>query len=137
MTAVAVEFTPMGGGAGSGPVEPRFDGPWVRSSQEIEQMLGAVRALVDAIAAKPNRSASEVSYAERYTLGVRAAARWTVGLTARTPLSGQEVPSDPGKIGAELLAAERGVGAGGPSDGVRAWLEWLTGATDGLVLMEL
>jgi hypothetical protein len=126
------------GGSASQPSGPHFDGPWVRSADEIGQMWQVLTDLMDRIAAPGNRTAAQLSYGERYTVGVRAAARWTVGLTARTPLTGRDLPAEPQRIAAELLAAEPGdAHAGACADGVRAWLDWLIDPGAELVLMPL
>lgn len=133
-------FVPTGG-SGWEPVGPHFDGPWVRSAREIDEMWEIVNALVEAIAAAGDRSPAELSYAERYTLGMRAAARWTVGLTARIPPSGEELPPDRRRAVAERVLADllsvEGRLPGDPAAGVHAWLAWLTGAVDELVFIPL
>lgn len=129
-----VEITAFGGRDGP-------TGQWARSPGEIEANLGIIGVLVDGIAASPDRTAEDLNYGERYTLGLRAAARWSLGISGRTPLTGDDVEPDPGRVVTELAVAEYLIAHGSegcePAAGVRAWLTWLTGETDHLVFKSL
>jgi len=142
---------PATGGAGALPARrtgaplPRFAGPWARSAEEVGDcwrvLGGLVSRFARGVAADPGRPAEELSYGERYLLGAHAAARWTLGLTTRAPLTGQEAVPDEHRIAIELAYADgclaaRGV-LGDPAAGVRAWLAWLTGRADTMVFHAL
>lgn len=131
--------------AGRGRLLPRFDGPWARSGQEVRDCWGVLGGLIGAfaegLAADPGRMTSELSYGERYTLGAHAAARWTLGLTPRAPLTAQEAVPDVHRVAIELAYADGCLTAEGPlqdpAAGVRAWLAWLTGQAERMVLHAL
>jgi hypothetical protein len=129
-----VEFLPIGEG-------PRFSGPWVRSAREIEENWRVLGVLVDQILARPDRAFGDFSYGERYTLGVRAAARWSLGLEVKAPLTAEPAPVDGANLVAELAVAEYladgDTPASGPAAGVWAWLAWLTGSADRMVFLAL
>ena len=128
-----MEFTPVTGNAGGG--------RWPRSAAEIEGALEVLGVLLDAMADTPNRSARDLSPAERYTLGIRAAAYWTLGLSDRDPLSGEEYPLTDERLTTTLAVADHLVTAHAPAEdlaaGVRAWLTWITGNTERLAFRAL
>lgn len=127
-----VESTPSGGRHGP-------QDRWVRSRQEIEDNLDILGALVDGMKASPDRTAADLTYAERYTLGIRAAARWSLGVVDQAPLTGVDAPADVERVAGEIAVADflvaGGGAASGPAAGVRAWLTWLTGASPRLEFM--
>ena len=123
--AVPLEFTPV-------TRAPSATGwPWARTRVEIEQMTSVLDALVTAISENPDRTVDELTSAERYTLGVRAAARWTTGLSSLTPLTSRELPVSPDLAETELAIAVYLAHADGPvadaAAGVCTWLGWLLG----------
>lgn len=128
-----VEFIPIDGqGPGS---------PWVRSPQEIEDQVGILGALLYEMVSKGDREVDQLSYGERYAIGVRAAAQWTLGESEVSPLTAQTAAPSAGRVGSELdaaswLVANRGTGHE-MAAGVRAWLAWMTGKTDRMVFMAL
>jgi hypothetical protein len=132
---VPLEFTPVA----RAPSPP--DWPWAHTSGEIEQMTSVLRALVATISENTGRTVDDLTSGERYTLGVRAAARWTTGLSDVTPLTGRELPTSRELAETELAVADYLTRAGGPvSDGaagVRAWLDWLLGHRHRMVFLAL
>lgn len=110
--------------------------PWPRTPQELDREWGRVVELVAEMTSGPARRASELSPGERYVMGVRAAARWTLGDSSRTPTSGRELEMSGAQIRAELALAERVVdrrAAGWAyASGVLEWLLWVTGAREEL-----
>ena len=128
-----VAFTPVGG---SGP-----GSPWVRARSEIEEQINILGALLSEMVTKGDREAGELSYGERYTVGVRAAAQWSLGETRSAPLMGSSLPPTAGALESELALAEHLVTSCGPGHdlaaGVRAWLTWMTGEADRMVFMAL
>lgn len=128
---VPVESTPTDGADGGR--------RWVPSDGEIRDNLGILGELLDGMTSRGDRAYSELSYGERYTLGLRAAAQWSAGLSANSPLTGDEVPLDAEHVASELALAEFLAGSDLPSKapaaGVLAWLAWLTGRVDRLVFL--
>jgi hypothetical protein len=130
-----LEFTPVT----RAPSPPGW--PWARTRGEIEQMTGVLSALVATVSENTGRTVEELTRGERYTLGVRAAARWTTGLSDVTPLTGRELPTSRELAETELGVADFLTHADGPvrdgAAGVYAWLRWLLGHCDRMVFLAL
>jgi hypothetical protein len=118
--------------------DPRSAGPWSRSTGEIEGAWAVLGALVSILTARPERAAAQLSDEERYLLGMRAAARWTLGLTALTPLTGAPEKPTSARAVVELRAADPTTSGGAAvAAGCRGWLGWLLGEVDDLVFPAL
>jgi hypothetical protein len=111
--------------------------PWARSPQEIEGLLHRLDLMVTQIAARPGRTAADLSPGEHYAIGVRAAAQWTTGRSAKAPLTEVELTPDVDALAHVLALADYLLSdpdapdqAAARAGGVRAWLTWLIGAED-------
>jgi hypothetical protein len=134
-----------GDGAGEPPVvavpgEVRMlDGgvPWVRTEAELAREWARLTARLVAVTGGRGRAVAEMDGAERALLGVRAAARWTLGETACAPMSRDRVLVTGASIRGELAEAERVMEERGSrwpyATGVLYWLLWITGATPEMV----
>lgn len=124
----------------AGPVFGRADGLWARPPVEVEHAWRQVSVLIDRVAAGRHREFEELSPAERYTAGVVLAAGWCIGVRSRSPLTGARGVVTPERVTSELAAAEAMVAVQDPgweaAAGVRAWLLWITGASDNLTTRE-
>jgi hypothetical protein len=114
---------------------------WVPSERDIATNLEVLGGLLEQMTAGGGREYHDLSYAERYTLGLRAAAQWSAGLSPNSPLTGEAVPLDAEHLASELalaeLLADGDLPSKAPAAGVRAWLSWLTGRADRLVFLDL
>ena len=84
-------------GRDAGPGEGDGGSPasdWSRSAQEIDAEAARLAVQTAQIAARKHQDLDELTTAEHYTLGVRAASRWTTGRTAAAPLLDQARPAD-------------------------------------------
>jgi hypothetical protein len=114
---------------------------WVRTPEEIAEKLDILGTLLEQMTMRGDRTADDLSYGERYTLGLRAAARWTLAETSLSPLtSGTDTPT-PDRVADEMAIAEFVIATRKPGHdlaaGVLAWLRWMLGQTDQLVFSAL
>lgn len=139
-----VEITPSTGSASNLPTAPPagWTGvldtgvPWPRSAAELDREWVRLRRRLTRMTQQPGRAASELNGAERFTLGVRAAARWTSGEIAMAPTTGLDAPVTGAQLRAELAAAEQVMVARESgweyATGIVFWLLWVTGANEEL-----
>ncbi len=107
-------------------------------------MYAVVAGQMAQIAARPNRTVEQLTPAEHYAIGVRAAARWAMGLLPTSPLTDDDLPPDAGSAVQVLALADYLITSDGVPDqsvalaaGVRAWLVWLIGVEDRVVFRAL
>jgi hypothetical protein len=126
----AVEFTPAGG----------TDGGWARSAREVDETFATLAVPIQQLAARGHQTVAELSVEEHYLLGVRAAALWTMGRTDTAPLTDQVHPADGDSvvtvlaIAEDLMTSSETPSVVALADGIRAWLAWLIGVQDRVVL---
>jgi len=117
---------------------------WSRSAPEIEAALAALGVQLEQIAARPTLALADLRPGEHHALGVRAAALWTTGRTDVAPLTDRDGPADVEgavevmAIADDLLQADdtpESVAA--LAAGIRAWLLWLVGIEEELLLHPL
>ncbi len=112
------------------------DGPWpLRSRADFGVQLDQLAIRLRLVAAGGvHRGGDELSVGEQFTIGVKDAAAWTLGISSKAPfVPGVTVVSD-SALGARVADAQLMVSLGAEARyyaaGVRAWLFWLTGVVE-------
>jgi hypothetical protein len=119
--------------------QARVEGLWPRDTVDVLLMWQDVKARAHDVAVRSAGSGGGVELSDldvpaRFTLGVFYAARWTLNLAGRRPLTGLESPVTDAALRGEIAIAEYLIESNAPTwdmaAGVRAWLGWIVGVVD-------
>jgi hypothetical protein len=110
--------------------------PWPRTPDDVAREWARLEARYARITVVGRRTMADLSSAERFVVGVRAAARWTRGEVEKSPVCLVGAPLTGQGVRDELDAAEALMEARGRhweyATGVLHWLLWVTGASEDL-----